>query len=138
MSKSSVHSWMIQASKPLTVRLPLNWFLIGHSWPLFSLSLSFQQLTVNNFFIFADDWIRSAYLWYQNRPLCLLSSNTAKAVKCNLTGFCPMRNCSLKIQAKFNYQDTSIAYQIKQRRMGSCSAAAVHSYPYSCMILSNK
>ena len=99
---------MIQASKPLTVRLPLNWYLMGHSWPLFSLSLSFQQLTVNKFFIFADDWIRSAYLWYQNRPLCLLSSNTAKAVKCNLTGFCPMRNCSLKIQAKFNSQDTLI------------------------------
>ena len=58
----------------------VNMFLMGHSWPLLCLFLSFlqffQQLTVNIFVIkFVDDWIRTAGVWNWKWPLCQASHN---------------------------------------------------------------
>ena len=49
---------------------------MGDSSPLFLLFSSFHRLTVNLLdIIFADDWIRTADLWYRKHPLGQLSHN---------------------------------------------------------------
>ena len=51
---------------------------MGHSRPLFSLFLSFQYTVDSKQMLnkFADDWIRTADLWYRKRPFYQLSHTT--------------------------------------------------------------
>ena len=69
LKRSSVLGKYVPSCPPFVKKL-------GHFRPLFAIFTSFQQLTVNMFIInLANEWIRTAELWYWKRPLCQLSHN---------------------------------------------------------------
>ena len=91
---------------------------MGHSWPLFSLFSSFQY-TVDSkqmFNKFADDWIRTADLWYRKRPLYQLSHHHCPllVISCSLHVTKLVIGC-VKIKT-FNCPVTTWQVSLNQRR----------------------
>ena len=92
---------------------------MGHYRPLFFFIFVFSiQLTVNKCSInFADDWIRTADLWYRKRPLYQLSHTTTA-------------HYLLLASVQFGYNDVDLQRHIDLFRIEVIDEAKKLSFAY--------